>query len=558
MDTFLTDYFELSLDGCELDIINDIKLRLIKSGNWIITGNLEHRDSWTVTIGLDIDLEYDVKLDITRYVKRVMDVELNELFVAYTSSEFIKLIKCLNDRKQLHVSLTKIIKGYMPIICSDCYIMKWKREQKDSYAFIMDVLLRECFADGTWNARMETTLHPLPAFIDKIDSSLFKRICTGLELIRNMDCSGGKSDMDIEIEMYRISWIAYEVIRCALMNFNVYCLESIDSNSIIGKDSITIYKVNYNNPAVCEKFDKLMACDGHMAYHGSSIMNWYSIVYNGLFVAKGTLVTNGAAYGTGIYLSDSSNFSMGYSSRGNGIGSNIILGVFQVEDAISVFKKTNNIYVVPDEKKICLRYLIYMKPSYTANVCVNIDKYFISGEMVKASQKVETVINNAWSRRVMGEIRELHARDGIMCDDGLRYLVNDCDTMSVIVLSLCRDTFGDSALGKDMDTMGIDVIKMEVRLPSAYPFEPPFIRVLSPKFAFRKGHVTIGGSICMDLLTKQRWLPSMSISKIIITIVQNMIAGDGRLEPGGKNYVYSLHEAQSAFTRMLATHSGEW
>jgi len=556
MDAFLSDYFALELNGVELDIINNIKLRFIKPGNWIITGNLEHCNIWTVKIVLDIDLEYEVKLDITRYVKRVMDVELNELFVEYTSDDFIKLIKCLSVPKQLHTALTKIIKGYMPVVCSDCYIMNWKRDQKDSYAFIMNVLLRECFADGTWNARMETTLKPLPGFIDKIDSVLFKRICTGLELIRNFVCDG-KSDADIECEMYRVSWLAYEVIRCALMNFNVYSLESIDSKTVIDKNSVDIYKVNYNNPAVCEKFDKLLSRSGHMAYHGSSIMNWYSIVYNGLFVAKGNMIANGAAYGTGIYLSDSSNFSMGYSSRGSGIG-NIILGVFQAEDAISTFKKTNNIYVVPDEAKICLRYLIYMKPSYTGNVCANIDKYFISGEMVKESQKVEHVINNAWSRRVMGELRELHARDGIMCDDGLRYLVNDSDTMSVIVLSLCRDTFGDSALGKDMDTMCIDVIKMEIRLPGAYPFEPPFIRVLSPKFAFRKGHVTIGGSICMDLLTKQRWVPSMSISKIMITIVQNMISGDGRLEPGGKNYVYSLQEAQSAFTRMLATHSGEW
>jgi hypothetical protein len=556
MDTFLNKYFELDLSGCELDIVNDTKLRLIKAGNWIITSSLVNTGIWSVTIALDIDLEYEVKLDITRYVKRVMDVDIDELIVNYTSDEFIDLVKCMSDLNMLREGLAKLIKGYLPIVCRDCFIMNWKRDQRDSYAFVMDVLLKECFS-GVWNVRMESTLKPLPGFIAKIDSALFTRICTGLELIRNMDCDG-KTDTAIECEMYMLSWIAYEVIRCALMNFNIYSLESIDSNSVIGKSGVSIYKVNYNNPAVCEKFDTLMSRVGHMGYHGSSIMNWYSIVYNGLFVAKGSHVVNGASYGTGIYLSDSSRFSMGYSTLNNGTAGNIILGVFQVDADISTFKKTSNIYVVPDERKICLRYLIYMKPSYSGGVCGCIDNYFISGEMVKSVQKVDTVINNAWSRRVMGEIRALHARDGIMGDDGLRYLVNDCDSMNVIVLSLCRDTFSDSLLGKDMDTMGIDYIKMEIRLPVAYPFEPPFIRVLSPKFAFRKGHVTIGGSICMDLLTKQRWVPSMSISKIMITIVQNMIVGDGRLEPGGKNYVYSLHEAQSAFTRMLATHSGEW
>ena len=554
MDFFLNKYLELGISGVDLEICNDSKLMLLKANEWTLVGIVD-KAGWSVVIRLDIDLPYEVRLDITRYVKRNMYAELNELQVLYSCDEFIELIKCVTDLKYLRQVLSKLIKGYIPVICSDCFIMNWKRDQRDSYTFIMDILLKECFS-GAWYERFKDTLKPLPGFITNIDSDIYTRIGTGLNLIREMVVDD-KSDAECESEMYKLSWLAYEVIRCAVMNFNVYSLESIDSAGIIGKSAVGIYKVNYNNPAVCDRFDALMSRSGHMAYHGSSVMNWYSIVYNGLFVAKGAQIVNGAAYGTGIYLSDSSNFSMGYSMRG-GTGSNMLMGVFQVDENIHKFKKACNIYVVPDEKKVCLRYLIYMKAGYAGKVYEAIDKYFINGEMIKEVAKTVAVVNNAWSRRVMGEIRELHARDGIMCDDGLRYLVNDCENMNVIVLSLCRETFGDSLLGKDMDSMGVDVIKMEIRLPGAYPFEPPFIRVLSPKFAFRKGHVTIGGSICMDLLTKQRWVPSMSISKIMITIVQNMIAGDGRLEPGGKNYVYSLQEAQSAFTRMLATHSGEW
>lgn len=554
MDFVINKYLELNISGIDLEICNDSKLMLHKDNELHITGVVD-KHGWSVIIRMDIDLAYEVKLDITRYVKRNMFVELNELQLLYSCDEFIELIKCVTDLKYLRQTLTKEINGYIPVVCSDCFIMNWKREQRDSYTFIMDILLKECFS-STWNERFKDTLKPLPGFIAKIDSDIYARIGTGLNLIREMEVDG-KSDAEYESEMYKLSWLAYEVIRCAIMNFNVYSLESIDSTYIIGKANVGIYKVKYNNPAVCDRFDSLMACSGHIAYHGSSVMNWYSIVYNGLFVAKGAQIVNGAAYGTGIYLSDSCSFSMSYSMRG-GTGCNMVMGVFQVDECIDKFKKAGNIYVVPDEKKVCLRYLIYMKAGYDTKVCESIDKYFIKGEMVKEVAKTVSVVNNAWSRRVMGEIRELHARDGIMGDDGLRYLVNDCENMNMIVLSLCRETFGDSLLGKDMDSMGIDVIKMEIRLPGAYPFEPPFIRVLSPKFAFRKGHVTIGGSICMDLLTKQKWVPSMSISKIMITIVQNMIVGDGRLEPGGKNYVYSLQEAQSAFTRMLATHNGEW
>lgn len=34
---------------------------------------------------------------------------------------------------------------------------------------------------------------------------------------------------------------------------------------------------------------------------------------------------------------------------------------------------------------------------------------------------------------------------------------------------------------------------------------PPFVRVVRPRFQFRTGHVTIGGSICMELLTLSGW-----------------------------------------------------
>jgi ubiquitin-protein ligase len=285
-------------------------------------------------------------------------------------------------------------------------------------------------------------------------------------------------------------------------------------------------------------------------------------MYNGLFVAKDSLIQNGAAYGTGIYLSNSSSFSLGYSGKHINCSANLILGVFQVKNPLQTYVKTSNIYVVPEESNVCLRYLIYMKRSNGVYSITNaMDRYFIHGEMVKEVSAATAIIDKVWSRRVMSEIRELQARDGIMGDDGLRYLVtmeNGGDSMNVIHLAICRDTFGDSPLGKDMDHMGIESIKMEVRLPGNYPFEPPFIRVLSPKFAFRKGHITIGGSVCIDILTKQRWVPSLNIPNIMITIVQNMITGDGRLEPGGKNYVYSLKESQDAFTRMLSTHASEW
>lgn len=62
-------------------------------------------------------------------------------------------------------------------------------------------------------------------------------------------------------------------------------------------------------------------------------------------------------------------------------------------------------------------------------------------------------------------------------------------------------------------------ITMLIAFPPSYPFNPPFCRILRPSkiarglfltfvgFAFRTGHVTVGGSICMELLTNKGWSP---------------------------------------------------
>jgi len=64
-----------------------------------------------------------------------------------------------------------------------------------------------------------------------------------------------------------------------------------------------------------ERFRELKKSHGSTwAYHGSSIENWHSIMRKGLVNASGTkLQVNGAAYGSGIYLSPNASTSFGYS-----------------------------------------------------------------------------------------------------------------------------------------------------------------------------------------------------------------------------------------------------
>jgi ubiquitin-conjugating enzyme E2 Q len=62
----------------------------------------------------------------------------------------------------------------------------------------------------------------------------------------------------------------------------------------------------------------------------------------------------------------------------------------------------------------------------------------------------------------------------------------------------------------------------EVMFNSNFPFDPPFIRVVRPRFGFQTGHVTIGGSICMQSLTPSGWIPVRTVESVFIEILFNM------------------------------------
>jgi len=116
-----------------------------------------------------------------------------------------------------------------------------------------------------------------------------------------------------------------------------------------------------------------------------------------------------------------------------------------------------------------------------------------------------------------------------------------------------------SDLGKDMENFKKKTkhehILLELRFSKDYPFAPPFVRVVRPRFAFRTGHVTVGGSICMELLTNSGWNSTNDIESIIIQIRAEMTGGGARLDQGmSNNYEYSEHEAWDAFFRAASTH----
>jgi len=100
------------------------------------------------------------------------------------------------------------------------------------------------------------------------------------------------------------------------------------------------------------------------------------------------------------------------------------------------------------------------------------------------------------------------------------------DDMSVWKLEL-SDFDEDSNLAKDMRVLNVSAIELEMTFPDDYPFQPPFCRIVRPRF---KGGFVIGGAICMELLTSDGWNPVNDIEAVLVSIRSHLVVGDGRLE----------------------------
>ncbi|XP_033753725.1 ubiquitin-conjugating enzyme E2 Q2-like isoform X2 [Pecten maximus] len=120
-----------------------------------------------------------------------------------------------------------------------------------------------------------------------------------------------------------------------------------------------------------------------------------------------------------------------------------------------------------------------------------------------------------------------------------------------------KDFPRESKLGKDLQIFADKfkrepAVYVEMHFPGEYPMKPPFVRILRPRFKFLTGHVTIGGSICMQMLTNSGWTPTNDIEAILVQIRSEIMSDpNAQLERNDSDRAYGEQEARDAFTRMV-------
>ncbi|OQE78477.1 hypothetical protein PENNAL_c0056G00818 [Penicillium nalgiovense] len=116
-------------------------------------------------------------------------------------------------------------------------------------------------------------------------------------------------------------------------------------------------------------------------------------------------------------------------------------------------------------------------------------------------------------------------------------------------------------LAKDLKAINQKSIVLELRFPPKFPMDPPLVRVIRPRFvefnAGGGGHVTTGGSMCMELLTHSGWLPTASIESVLLQVRMALTNKDprpARLNRDCANMDYSVGGAVEAYRRVAVAH----
>ena len=130
---------------------------------------------------------------------------------------------------------------------------------------------------------------------------------------------------------------------------------------------------------------------------------------------------------------------------------------------------------------------------------------------------------------------------------------NDLFNWEIQLFGFDKGTPIFSDIQKYKKQTGRDYVQIQVSFPPDYPNSPPFVRVVQPRFQFHTGRVTVGGSLCMDILTLNGWNPTYDIESLMINVTSAILDGNPRID-FRSNHPYSLEEAKQAYLRVARDH----
>ena len=439
--------------------------------------------------------------------KKILSVKFDENDITEFLFLLVKLIyKCCNYCSICGIELE--LKGLTYISCcsnpqcvAESYLTVMNNKITNTYKQdpIVFTFLLEILIVGTQHPKGMLAFKPLPIIPGILTLNDFKNLVANQEdkvekskLIKFLQSS--INDFDL---MEKINPQIYSILKNAISNnyFSMSSRNNIDISKTLTKmsktnSSLKFIHINYS-AEIENKFPQK-----HFLFHGSGLSSWYPIVKNGLKVMSGTsMMANGAAYGNGIYFSDSFRMSLYYSSAGlnstNGYGSQYVVGVFEILEDPLKWIKANKVYVIDDDRVLLLRTLVLLSSNSTPPK--DITDYFLK-EIPLLKQTNKLNIGILKNKRLDSEYKKLM---------GLDFLgfINVQDQSKWIVLFKKI---------KNMD------ISLEI-IFSNYPINPPTIKLLNPDIKIT-GLIGIDKIIKIGMTNPANWKITNNLSEIVSVV----------------------------------------
>lgn len=393
--------------------------------------------------------------------------------------------------------------------------------------------------------------------------------------------------------------ILYFFIFTNSIAFGSVNLEGVSKN-------MTLFKISHSEDKEAEFYS--IKGERKILFHGTSFANLYSIMRNGIkTMSGGKYQSNGAAYGSGIYLTDNFSTAAGYgssdvSARGHIFGkpkegttiSNTCVLVF---DCKKLNKQGGGFCFVQQENEIILRCIYVVDRSINItdpNIVESLNAYAISQSNIYRPREIYDLSKAMASIKINPEELDLltienfgsnepkngsrviqlprfnkeidRLFDLVKAGDSTIIKANflvPSDRQSPLLFLLSPDK--DTDLYKDFIKYRIPGIKVAVYFPSSsnasneYPNVPPKIRVISPILIDGTGRVTKGGSLCADILYPEGWSPANRIESILRNLIISIATegarnGPGRVDFNRLNKEYKYNDYVNSFSEAAGYH----
>jgi len=255
-------------------------------------------------------------------------------------------------------------------------------------AEVVDLLV--CFATlAAKSARNNVIFEPFPTIFDPKDAKKMildpknKNFDKAIEILSRFPSveamSQAKDFTDMKKRMDKAHEHAYSVLQWIITSNRSHVVKMQHDKQIKSMVTPHQYLLLSAPPEKEAKFRHLREQFGScFAFHGSSIENWHSILRQGLKNASGTkLQMNGAAYGSGIYLSPHAATSFGYcrfygtvpvNQGGNRFLDSTNMSCIAICEVINKdIKKSGSIWVMPHEDYVVTRFFFVFTSGNTGN-----------------------------------------------------------------------------------------------------------------------------------------------------------------------------------------------